>query len=462
MAGNSSDQAATSVPGTDGDDITPNKDGGVLKKILRPGEGDELPLAEDRVSVHYVGTLTDGTKFDSSRDRDDKFEFTLGKGQVIKGWDLGVATMKRGELAQLTCTSHYAYGKRGSPPKIPEDATLIFEVELLDFYGEDISEEKEGGIVRRVIKKGVGYDRPKEGATAEIHLLGTYNGTVFEDRDVQYIVGETAEDNGIVEGVDYAVTKMKAEEKWRVQLKAQFAFGAEGKKDFNIPPNAQVEYEVELKAFEKVKESWQMDTTEKLEASDKVKAKGTTFFKGGKYKEALTQYKKVLDYLEFDADRIEDEEDKKRAGQLMLAAHLNLAMCYLKTGEPYEVINHCSKALEKDPDNEKAFFRRGQARFTIRDYEEAKSDFNAVLKIDPNNKAAKNQVTVILQHQKKEKERERKLYGTMFEKMAAMDSGGDNRGRLGDNSSKLEGRETDGVDTDGTGRNDNESAAGEA
>ncbi|XP_078611569.1 peptidyl-prolyl cis-trans isomerase FKBP4-like [Branchiostoma floridae x Branchiostoma japonicum] len=460
MAGSSVDQTDASVTAPDGEDITPNKDGGVLKKILRAGEGDELPLAEDKVSVHYVGTLTDGTKFDSSRDRDDKFEFTLGKGQVIKGWDLGVATMKRGELARLTCNPQYAYGKRGSPPKIPEDATLIFEVELLDFSGEDISEEKEGGIVRRVMNKGVGYDRPKEGATAEIHLLGTYNGAVFEDRDVQYIVGETAGDNGIVKGVDYAVTKMKAEEKWRVQLKAPFAFGAEGKKDLNIPPNAQVEYEVELKTFEKVKESWQMDTKEKLEASDKVKAKGTTFFKGGKYKEALTQYKKILDYLEFDADRIEDEEEKTRAGQLMLAAHLNLAMCYLKTGEPYEVIDHCSKALVKDPNNEKAYFRRGQARFTIRDYEEAKSDFNAVLNIDPNNKAAKNQVTTILQQQKKEREREKKLYGNMFEKMAALDSEADNKDRHGDKSSKLEERKTDGVETDTT--DNNQSSAGDA
>ncbi|KAI8494994.1 PREDICTED: peptidyl-prolyl cis-trans isomerase FKBP4-like [Branchiostoma belcheri] len=461
MAENSSDQAATSVTSTGGDDITPNKDGGVLKKILRQGEGEDRPLAEDKVSVHYVGTLTDGTKFDSSRDRDDKFEFTLGKGQVIKGWDLGVATMKRGELAQLTCRPQYAYGKRGSPPKIPEDATLIFEVELLDFFGEDISEEKEGGIVRRVIKKGVGYDRPKEGAIAEIHLLGTYNGLVFEDRDVQYIVGETATDHGVVEGVDYAVTKMKAEEKWRVQLKSQFAFGNEGKKDFNIPARAQVEYEVELKNFEKVKESWQMDTREKLEASDKVKAKGTTFFKGGKYKEAVTQYKKILDYLEFDADRIEDEEDKKSAGQLMLAAHLNLAMCYLKTDEPYEVINHCSKALEKDPNNEKAFFRRGQARFTIRDYEEARSDFNAVLKIDPNNKAAKNQVTTILHHQKKEREQEKKLYGSMFEKMAAQGCEVDSRGKHGGDSNKLEGREMDGADKDITMKNDKDSAAGE-
>jgi FK506-binding protein 4/5 len=73
----------------------------------------------------------DGTKFDSSRDRGDPFEFTIGKGQVIQGWDQGVATMKRGEVANLICKSEYAYGASGSPPKIPPNATLKFEVSNL-------------------------------------------------------------------------------------------------------------------------------------------------------------------------------------------------------------------------------------------------------------------------------------------------------------------------------------------
>jgi peptidylprolyl isomerase len=78
--------------------------------------------------------LKDGTKFDSSVDRNDPFKFQLGQGSVIKGWDIGFASMKKGEKAVLTITSQYGYGDRGSPPKIPGGATLIFEVELLDFF----------------------------------------------------------------------------------------------------------------------------------------------------------------------------------------------------------------------------------------------------------------------------------------------------------------------------------------
>ncbi|HMR79891.1 MAG TPA: FKBP-type peptidyl-prolyl cis-trans isomerase [Polyangiaceae bacterium] len=86
----------------------------------------------DTVKVHYTGTLLDGTKFDSSRDRDEPFQFTLGAGAVIQGWDEGIPGMKKGGQRKLTIPGPMAYGKRGSPPKIPPDATLQFDVELIE------------------------------------------------------------------------------------------------------------------------------------------------------------------------------------------------------------------------------------------------------------------------------------------------------------------------------------------
>lgn len=113
--------------------LAEESDGGGLKKeVLAEGSGD-FPPDGFEVVAHYTGRLLDGTIFDSSVGRGQPFKFVIGKGQVIKGWDRGFATMRKGEKAFLTCGPGYAYGAAGSPPAIPPNATLVFEVELLGY-----------------------------------------------------------------------------------------------------------------------------------------------------------------------------------------------------------------------------------------------------------------------------------------------------------------------------------------
>ncbi len=98
---------------------------------MKVGDGSEATKGQS-VTVHYVGTLTNGSKFDSSRDRNKGFTFRLGAGQVIKGWDQGVAGMTVGQVRKLTIPPELAYGAAGFPPVIPPGSTLVFEVELLE------------------------------------------------------------------------------------------------------------------------------------------------------------------------------------------------------------------------------------------------------------------------------------------------------------------------------------------
>jgi len=100
-------------------------------KDVKVGDGAEAKEGST-VSVHYTGTLKSGKKFDSSRDRDEPFEFSIGQGQVIKGWEKGVVGMKVGGKRELTIPYHLAYGENGKPPDIPPRATLLFDIELLE------------------------------------------------------------------------------------------------------------------------------------------------------------------------------------------------------------------------------------------------------------------------------------------------------------------------------------------
>lgn len=106
-------------------------DSGLKYETTSEGNG---PTAENghTVSVHYTGWLTDGNKFDSSKDRQDPFQFQLGAGRVIRGWDEGVAGMQVGETRRLTIPPQLGYGARGAGGVIPPNATLVFEVELLE------------------------------------------------------------------------------------------------------------------------------------------------------------------------------------------------------------------------------------------------------------------------------------------------------------------------------------------
>ncbi|KAL6296114.1 hypothetical protein ACE6H2_004256 [Prunus campanulata] len=202
---------------------------GLQKKLLKRGYGYETPELGDEATVHYVGTLLDGTKFESTRDRDEPLTIKLGQGRVVKGLDHGVVSMKKGEIALFTLPAELGYGVVGGGGSVvPSNAVVRFEVELVSWITVvDLS--KDGGIVKKIIEKGERNERP--GDLDEVlvkYRVALVDGTV---------VAETPE-----EGIEFYVK--------------DDAFGVEGRDANNgfhsVPPCSVLNIDLELVSFKPV------------------------------------------------------------------------------------------------------------------------------------------------------------------------------------------------------------------
>ena len=205
---------------------------------LVQGDGPS-PEQGDYVSVHYVGTLMDGTEFDSSRKRGTPFEFPLGEGRVIKGWDIGVAQLQVGGKAVFIIPPELGYGSRGAGNVIPPNATLKFEVELLGTKPAPQIEYIE-------IEKGTG-PAPKRGQRVAVHYVGTLvDGTEFDNslnrgQPIAFPLGA----GRVIPGWDMGIAMMREGGKATLIIPPELGYGARGAGGV-IPPNATLVFDVEL------------------------------------------------------------------------------------------------------------------------------------------------------------------------------------------------------------------------
>ncbi|GLT49524.1 hypothetical protein SLA2020_230760 [Shorea laevis] len=512
---------------------------GLKKKLVKEGEGWETPSAGDEVEVHYTGTLPDGTKFDSSRDSGTPFKFKLGQGQVIKGWDEGIKTMKKGENAIFTIPPELAYGESGSPPTIPPNATLQFDVELLSWTSvEDIC--KDGGIfkkilvegekwenpqdldevfvkyeacledgtlvsksegveftvgdgyfcpalakavktmkkgekvlltvkpqyafgengrpaigdegaippnatlqitlelvswktisdvtkdkkvLKKILKEGEGYDRPSDGTMVQVKLIGKlHDGTIFVKKGYEEEPFEfKIEEEQVIDGVDRSVKTMKKGEVALITIQPEYAFGTtESQQELAVvPANSTVYYEVEMVSFVKEKESWELNSQEKIEAAGKKKEAGNVLFKTGKYKRASKRYEKAVNFIDYDSTF--SDEEKQQAKLLKVTCSLNNAACKLKLKDYKEAEELCTKVLELDSKNVKALYRRAQAYIHLAEFEVAEVDIKRALEIDPDNRDVRAVYKLLKEKVREYNKKDAQFYGSIFAKMSKLE-----------------------------------------
>ncbi|KAI4300926.1 hypothetical protein L6164_034252 [Bauhinia variegata] len=194
---------------------------GLRKRILRKGVSWQTPFPGDEVQVHFKGRVENGASFESSYDKGTPFQFKVGHCEVIKGWDEGVATMKKGERAILRIPPKLAYGEQGSPPLVPPNSTLIFDVEMISWSSiRDLTGD--GGIIKKTTREGEGWASPRDSDEVLVKYEARIeNGTLVSESDqgVEFNVSE----GYLCPAMSIAVKTMRKGEE--AELALQFSYG---------------------------------------------------------------------------------------------------------------------------------------------------------------------------------------------------------------------------------------------
>ncbi|KAH7556829.1 hypothetical protein JRO89_XS11G0000800 [Xanthoceras sorbifolium] len=196
---------------------------GLRKQILRRGTSWQTPFPGDEVQVDFSGHIEGGACLDSSLDKGTPFCFKLGQGEVIKGWDEGVATMKKGERAIFHIPSGLAYGDAGSPPLIPPNSSLVFDIEMLSWSTiRDVTGD--GGVLKKIIREGEGWATPRGNDEVLVKYEARLeNGTLVSksDEGVEFCI----RDGHLCPAISKAVKTMRRGEK--AELAVKFSYGVQ-------------------------------------------------------------------------------------------------------------------------------------------------------------------------------------------------------------------------------------------
>ncbi|XP_057540358.1 peptidyl-prolyl cis-trans isomerase PASTICCINO1 [Amaranthus tricolor] len=372
-----------------------SEDLGVVKKITNEGQGWESPRAPYEVKVWISAKTNDGELIWSHVDG-EPFFFTLGNSEFPKGVEMGIGTMSRGEKAVIYVKNQYLT-ECSVIPQVLNFEEVHFEVELVHFVQvRDVLGD--GRLIKRRLRDGQGefpMDCPLQDSKLRVH----YKGMLLDDKKT--IFYNTRDDNdgqplefcsgeGLVpEGFEMSVRLMLPGELALVTCPPDYAYD-KFPRPTNVPEGAYVQWEIELLGFEMPKDWTGLDFSSIMQEAENIRSTGNRLFKEAKYELAKAKYEKVL--RDFNHVNPPSDEDGKEFLNTRNMLHLNVAACYLKMGECRKSIETCNKVLDANPVHVKALYRRGMAYMELAEFQEAKNDFEKMMKVDkasePDAKAA--------------------------------------------------------------------------
>ncbi|XP_002528185.2 peptidyl-prolyl cis-trans isomerase PASTICCINO1 [Ricinus communis] len=397
-----------------------SEDLGIIKQVINEGQGWESPREPYEVKARISAKTGDG-KVILSCPQGEPYFFTFGKSEVPKGLEMAIGTMTREEKAVIYVTSEYL---TESPlMSVAEGCDEVhFEVELVHFTQvRDMLGD--GRLIKRRLCDGRGefpMDCPLHDSLLRVHykgmLLDEENKVFYDtrvDNDGQPL--EFSSGEGLVpEGFEMCVRLMLPGEIALVTCPPDYAYD-KFQRPANVPEGAHIQWEIELLGFEMPKDWTGMDFPTIMGEAEKIRNTGNRLYKEGKFELAKAKYEKVL--REFNHVNPQDDEEGKVFVDTRNLLNLNLAACYLKMGECKKSIEYCNKVLDANPAHAKALYRRGMAYMTDGDFEEARRDFEMMMKGDKSSEADAMAALQKLKQKKQEVERKvRKQFKGLFDK----------------------------------------------
>ncbi|KAF9665135.1 hypothetical protein SADUNF_Sadunf16G0090600 [Salix dunnii] len=429
---------------------------GVIKKVIDEGQGWESPREPYEVKA-WISAKTGDDKVILSPKQGEPYFFTFGKSEVPKGLEMGIGTMTREEKAVIYVTNQYL---TESPlmSVVEGFEEVQFEVELIHFTQvRDMLGD--GRLIKRRLRDGKGefpMDCPLQDSLLHVHYKGMLlneEKTVFIDtridNDGQPLEFSSGEGR-VPEGFEMCVRLMLPGEVALVTCPPDYAYD-KFTRPTNVPEGAHIEWEIELLGFEMPKDWTGLDFQSIMDEAEKIRTTGNRLFKEGKFELAKAKYEKVL--REFNHVNPQDDEEGKVFLNTRNLLNLNVAACYLKLGECRKSIETCNKVLEANPAHAKALYRRGMAYMEVGDFEEARSDFEMMLKVDKSSELdATAALKKLKQKQQDVEKKARRQFKGLFDKKPGeiADAGTDEREVQSTTENQKNGdvEDSNGTDTD--------------